>query len=163
MTTDSTKQLLVDGLQELYYDERRLVDALEEMAEGTDDEDVRQAFTKHHEETKGHVDRLERAFDSLDEEATERTDQVLDAMLEEHDQFAAENEGEVLDRYNLATAQKTEHFEIAAYGNLTSLAGKLGYDETADLLEATLREEEHALETVSEVSEQFDIEQVASD
>ena len=39
----------------------------------------------------------------------------------------------------------SEHYEIAAYGNVTSLAGKLGNEEVADLLEETLREEEGAL------------------
>ena len=63
--------------------------------------------------------------------------------------------GDVLDRYNIAAGQKTEHYEIAAYGNVTSLAGKLGEDEAADLLEETLREEEDALDELSQVGEQF--------
>jgi ferritin-like metal-binding protein YciE len=69
----------------------------------------------------------------------------------------------VLDRYNIAAGHKTEHYEIAAYGTLTSLAGKLGQDEVANLLEGTLSEEEQALDELSQAGEQFDERQVTSD
>lgn len=163
MTTDSTEQLLVDGVQELYYMENKLVDALEELSEQSENDELQEAFSEHREETQQHVERLEKVFEELDQEPEERQERIIDAMIEEHDEFASENEGEVLDRYNMAVGQKTEHYEIAAYGNLTSIAGKLGYDEAADLLEETLREEEDALEEVTKVSEQFDQQQVAGD
>jgi ferritin-like metal-binding protein YciE len=163
MTDDSTEKLLVEGVQELYYTEQQLVDATETLADQTNDETVSQAFSEHHEETQGHVDRLEQVFEQIGEEPQTREEQVIDALIDEHEQFAGENEGDVLDRYNISAGQKTEHYEIAAYGNVTSLAGKHGYDEAADLLEETLREEEEALDELSEAGEQFDQEQVASD
>ena len=163
MTTDSTEDLLVEGLEELYYAEQKLVDALETLSEQTDDEAASRAFSEHREETQGHVDRLEQVFEQIGEEPQTRDEAVLDALIDEHEQFAAENDGGVLDRYNIAAGQKTEHYEIAAYGNVTSLAGKLGHDEAADLLEETLREEENALEELSQVGEQFDEQQVAGD
>ena len=163
MTTDSTERLLIEGLQELYYAEQQLVDALETLADQTNDENASQAFSEHREETQGHVDRLEQVFEQIDEEAQTKDEQVVDALIDEHEQFAQENEGEILDRYNIAIGQKTEHYEIAAYGNLTSLAGKLGYDDAADLLEETLREEEEALEELSQAGEQFDEQQVSGD
>ena len=163
MTTETEEQLLIEGLQELYYDEQQLVDALETLADQTENEDARDAFSEHREETEGHVDRLEQVFEKLDQEPQEREDRVVAAMIEEHEQFAGENDGEILDRYNIAAGQKTEHYEIAAYGNLTSLAGKLGHDQAADLLEETLREEEDALSELSEIGEQFDRQQIAGD
>lgn len=163
MTTDSTKQLLVDGLQELYYTEQQLVDALETLADQTNDETASQAFSEHRDETQGHIDRLEQVFEQISEKPQTKDEQVVDALIDEHEQFAQENDGDILDRYNIAAGQKTEHYEIAAYGNLTSLAGRLGYDEAADLLEETLREEESALDEFSQAGEQFDERQVASD
>ncbi|MFH5801228.1 ferritin-like domain-containing protein [Haladaptatus sp. CMAA 1911] len=156
MTSDDTQKLLVEGLQELYYDEQQLVDALETLAEQTDDESASQAFSEHREETQEHVERLEEVFEQIDEQPQERDDRVLDALIEEHEEFASENDGEVLDRYNIAAGQKTEHYEIAAYGNVTSLAGKLGYDEASDMLAETLREEQSALDELSQAGEQFD-------
>ena len=102
-------------------------------------------------------------FEHIGEEPQTRAEQVIDALIDEHEQFAQENDGEVLDRYNIAAGQKTEHYEIVAYGNVTSLAGKLGYDEAADLLEETLREEENALDELSQAGEQFDQQQVDSE
>ena len=162
MTTESIEKYFVEGLQELYYMEQQLVDALETLADGTENEDASQAFSEHREETQEHVDRLEQVFESIDEEAEATEDQVVAALIDEHEQFASENDGEILDRYNLSVGQKTEHYEIAAYGNVTSLAGKLGYEDAADLLEKNLREEEEALEEVTQISEQFDEQTVAS-
>ncbi len=102
-------------------------------------------------------------FEALGEEPEAREDIVVTAMIDEHDNFAGENDGEVLDRYNMAMGQKTEHYEIAAYGNLASLAEKTGHDEAAELLVETLREEQEALEELTESSEQFDQQQIASD
>ncbi|NHN41161.1 DUF892 family protein [Halorubellus sp. JP-L1] len=163
MTTESTEELLVEGLQEMYYTENQLIDALGTLEEQTSDDAAKQGFSKHREETREHVNRLEKVFEQLDESPQEKEDMVVKAMIEEHEQFSGENEGEVLDRYNMEIGQKTEHLEIAAYGSLTSLAGKLGHDEAADVLEETLREEETALEEVTKASEQFDQQQVESE
>ena len=158
---DTSEKLLIEGVQELYYTEQQLIEALETLAEQTDDENASRAFEEHREETEGHVDRLERVFEELDEQPRAKEEQVVDALIDEHEQFARDNDGETLDRYNMAVGQKTEHYEIAAYGNVTSLAGKHGYDEASDLLAETLEEEEQALEEVTQASEQFDERQIA--
>ena len=82
-------------------------------------------------------------------------------MLTEHEQFAGENEGEILERYNMELGQKTEHYEIASYGSLASLAEKTGHDEAAEMLVQTMEEEQAALETVTEISERYDEQQLA--
>ena len=155
------EKLLIEGLQEMYYAEQQLVDALDTLSQQTSDQATSDAFSEHREETQGHVDRLEQVFESIGEEPRTRTDAVVDALVQEHEAFADENDGEVLDRYTLSTGQKTEHYEIAAYGNLTSIAGELGYEEAADLLEETLREEEDALDELSRVGDRFDEQEIA--
>lgn len=163
MTTESIDALLLEGLQEMYYTEQQLVDALEMLADQTDNEDATEAFLEHRAETEGQVDRLERVFDQLGEEPTAMEDSVVASMISEHEQFAQENEGMVLERYNMEVGQKTEHYEIAAYGNLASLAEKTGHEEAAELLVETLREEEDALDKITQVSEQYDEQQIAGD
>ena len=160
---DSSEKLLIEGVQELYYTEQQLIEALETLAEQTNDEDASRAFEEHREETEGHVDRLEQVFELIDEQPRAKEERVVDALIAEHEEFARENDGETLDRYNMAVGQKTEHYEIAAYGNVTSLAGKHGYDEASDLLDQTLEEEEQALKEVTQASEQFDEQQIAGD
>jgi ferritin-like metal-binding protein YciE len=163
MSDDSTQKLLIQGVQELYYTEQQLVDALEGLADQSEYEDASQAFSEHREETRAHADRLEQVFEKLGEEPQTREEKVVDALIQEHEEFASNKDGDVLDRYSIAAGQKTEHYEIAMYGNVTSLAGKLGEDEAADLLEETLREEEDALDELSQVGEQFDQQEVESD
>lgn len=157
MTADSLEDLFVEGLQKIYYTEKQLVDALEELESGSTNEQVKQAFSEHREETQTHVDRLEDVFEHVDQSAETKQDRVVDAMVEEHEEFTQEDPSdEVLERFNIAAGQKSEHYEIATYGNLIPLADELGYDEAADILEENLREEQDALDELSQVGEQFD-------
>ncbi|EKI6142040.1 ferritin-like domain-containing protein, partial [Salmonella enterica] len=48
---------------------------------------------------------------------------------------------EVRDAALIAAAQKVEHYEIASYGTLATLAGQLGYSKALKLLKETLDEE----------------------
>ena len=162
MSTDSLDELLVEGLQEAYYAEQQLVDALETLTDQTEFEDASRAFSEHREETQGHVERLETAFDQLGESAETKQERVVDALIDEHEQFTSDNsEGDVIDRYNIEVGQKTEHYEIATYGSLVSLAGRLGHEDVAETLKENLDEEEQALDKLSQVGDEFDKGKVA--
>lgn len=50
-------------------------------------------------------------------------------------------ENEVRDAALIAAAQKVEHYEIASYGTLATLAEQLGYSKALKLLKETLDEE----------------------
>lgn len=58
--------------------------------------------------------------------------------------------------HNLVAAQKTEHYEIAVYGNLALIADRLGLDEAGDLLHQSLEEEKAALDRLASLTEEFD-------
>ena len=157
MSIDSTEDLFVSGLKHAYYTEQRLLDALAELEETSSNEELKSGFAEHREETQTHVDRLEDVFDQLDHEAEAAEDPVIEGMIEAHEEFMSKDPSdEAIDRYNIAAGQKSEHYEIAAYGNLIPMADQLGYDDVADMLEETLREEQDELETLSEMGEQFD-------
>ena len=55
----------------------------------------------------------------------------------------------------IAGAQKVEHYEIASYGTLATLAGILGHEEAQDLLAQTLEEEKKADSLLSTIAEGF--------
>ena len=59
-------ELLVDELKDLYSAERQIVSALPKMAKKAMHNQLRAAFERHFDETKGHVTRLERIADELD-------------------------------------------------------------------------------------------------
>jgi len=53
----------------------------------------------------------------------------------------------------ISAAQKAEHYEIASYGTLRTLANTLGYSEAAELLDSTLAEEKKADELLTQLAE----------
>ena len=55
-------------------------------------------------------------------------------------------------RRSIATAQRMEHFEIAAYGSAVAFAQQVGYDEVARILDETLDEEVTANQKLSEMA-----------
>ena len=164
MTVSNLQELFVHGLEDIYYAEEELLDALQDLEDQTEKSEVAEAFADHREETRGQIDRLDDVFQMLDMEPETEECEGIEGLIKEHETFVEEEEPteELLTLHNLVAGQKTEHYEIAAYGNLTSLAGKLGHDEAADLLEQTLREEEEALEEVTQISEEFDQREIAS-
>jgi ferritin-like metal-binding protein YciE len=157
MTIDSTEDLFVSGLKHAYYTEQRLVDVLKELEETSSNEELKSGFAKHREETQTQIDRIEDVFDQLDAEAEVEEDPIVEGMIEAHEEFMSkEPSDEAVDRFNIAAGQKSEHYEIAVYGNLVPMADQLGMDDAADQLEESLREEQDELETLSEYGEQFD-------
>ncbi|MDF9745021.1 DUF892 family protein [Natrinema salsiterrestre] len=88
----------------------------------------------------------------------------VEGLLEEYEEFTSMDPAQdVMDYHNMAAAEKTEHYEIAAYGNLIPLADQLGMDEAADLLEENLREEQHALEELTELTEEFEMDAIPAE
>jgi ferritin-like metal-binding protein YciE len=163
MSVDSLNELFVEGLQKMYYTEKKLQEALEELEQSSEDEQVKSAFSEHREETQTHVERLEKVFEHLDQSPEAEQDRIVDAMVEEHEEFTSQDpDGKILERYNIAAGQKSEHYEIAAYGNLIPLADQIGMDEAADLLEENLREEQEALDELSQIGEAFDYDEVSA-
>ena len=67
MPNEGLKELYVDELKDLYNAENQLVKALPKMAKAASSEELRQGFEEHLEQTRGHVERLEKIFKSLDE------------------------------------------------------------------------------------------------
>ncbi len=53
----------------------------------------------------------------------------------------------------IISAQKVEHYEIAAYGSLVQLAKTMGHTEVADILATTLEEEKQTDENLTQIAE----------
>ena len=157
MSAESLEDLFVEGLKEMYYTEQQLVDALEDLEAGSAEDEIKSAFSEHRSETQQHVERLEDVFETIGHDAEANEDPIVEAMIQQHEEFADPDPDEkILERYNLMAAQKSEHYEIASYGNLIPLAQQLGHGDVADELEEIMREEQDALEEVSELGEAFD-------
>ncbi len=146
--------LLETGLKDIYSAEKQLVEALPEIAQAVDDEELEEAVNHHLEQTKKHVSRLEKIFERLgisknDEEMCE----AMAGLIREGKKTIAEFErSPVRDSALIISAQKIEHYEIAAYGSLCELADVLGEDKAHDLLGRTLEEEEETDELLTDIA-----------
>ncbi|MGQ3411611.1 ferritin-like domain-containing protein [Natrinema sp. LN54] len=164
MSMDTIQDLFEHGLEDIYHAEHQLLDALEELESNTEREEIAQAFSEHREETEGQIDRLEEVFDMFGEPPEKEECEGIEGLLEEYEEFVSmDPDQDVMDYHNMAAAEKTEHYEIAAYGNLIPLADQLGMDDAADLLEETLREEQAALEELTELTEEFEIDAIPAE
>jgi len=139
------KELLVEQLQDLLHAEDQLTGALPKMAQAAHHPKLKEAFEKHLVQTQGHVERLRSVFQMLGEEAEPRPCRAMIGLIEEGNETieeGAEKEPIAADLALIAAAQRVEHYEIASYGTVRSLARQIGEVEAARLLSHTLGEEE---------------------
>ena len=152
---DQLRELLVDNLQDLLHAEMQLVKALPEMAEAASHPKLKEALTKHLQQTEGHVERLRSAFELLDEEAEPKPCKGKIGLIEEGKETIQENEDKeelASDLALIAAAQKVEHYEISGYGTARCLARQIDEREVATLLSHTLGEEQSSDFLLSEIA-----------
>ncbi len=147
------KDLFLGELSDVYDAEHRIAKALPKMADAATDPDLKEALTKHLEETKGHIEKVSQVFTAFDEKAKRQECKATVGLLAEGDELASENKGEpTINAAIIAACQKVEHYEIASYGTLIEWANLLGNEDAAGLLEEILGEEEAADDKLSELA-----------
>jgi len=149
------KELLIHELQDLLHAENQLVTALPKMASAAKNLKLREAFEKHLEQTRLHVERLEQAFQMLGEEAEPKPCRAMMGLIEEGQETIREGGGKedfVADLALVAIAQKVEHYEISGYGTAKTLAMQIDERDVARLLTYTLGEEENTDFLLTELS-----------
>jgi ferritin-like metal-binding protein YciE len=154
MKLNTLQKLYTDELRDLYNAENQLLKALPKMAKAASSEDLKEAFEKHLEQTKGHVERLEQVFEELGEKPKGKTCRAMKGLIEEGSEILGEDgEESVLDAGIIVAAQKVEHYEIAGYGSVRTFAHLLGKDKSAELLQTTLDEESETNEILNKLAE----------
>lgn len=145
--------LLLHGLQDIYYAEKQITKALPKMIDKATNQDLKTGLKNHLEETKGQIDRLEKAFAKLGKEPKAVTCHAIDGIIKEADESAGEiDDKAVLDAAIVANCQAVEHYEIARYGTLIAWAESSGNDEIVRLLNTTLNEEHAANKKLNTVA-----------
>ena len=161
--TQTLHDAFLDELKDAYDAEKQLTKALPKLAKASASPELRQAFEDHLEETNGHVEKLEQVFQSLDEKVKGKHCDGIAGIIEEGKNVMGEEfEGATLDAVLIASAQRAEHYEIAAYGTLVAWAKVMGHNDAADLLQEILDEEKAADEKLNAIAESGVNEQAAS-
>jgi ferritin-like metal-binding protein YciE len=147
-------QLFHHLLQDVYYAEKELTKALPKMAKEADDDELKKAFSNHLEETKEHVQRLEKAFEMIDKPAKgKKCDAIIGIVAEGDEVIEDVDDPQTLDAGLIGAGQAAEHYEIARYGTLIAWAKQLGKPQIARLLHETLEEEKKADALLTKIAE----------
>ena len=154
MADGTLHDAFLDELRDAYDAEKQLTKALPKLAKAASSTELRTAFENHLQETRGHVDRLERVFESLDEKIRGKHCDGIAGIIEEGKGVMEEDFDEAtMDACLIAAGQRAEHYEMAAYGTLVAWARGMGHVEAADLLQQTLDEEKAADKKLTKLAE----------
>lgn len=153
MTLATPRDLFLHELSDLLSAENIFLGILDESSKLAENADAKKAFSDHHKETKGQIERLNKVFKILGEEPEQVTCYGAEGLRKEHDSLKEENpEGLVKELGLLMGGDKSEHYEICAYRNLMNMARSMGESDVADLLGETLAEEEEADKLVRSIA-----------
>jgi ferritin-like metal-binding protein YciE len=148
-------EFFATSLQELYWSETHLTKVLSSMSQAATAEELRDAFKLHAEQTEKHAKRLEEAFGKLNMEPQAEPCVGLQGLFDEGWQVIDETEdgSAVRDVALIVAAQKVEHYEIACYGSLITLAKTIGHNDVAKILAPTLEEEKNTDAILTSIAE----------
>src|SRR3954449_7046752 len=119
----------LDELRDMYHAEKQLTNALPKLAKKAKNPDLSEAFQSHLAETENHVTRLEQVFAELGETPKTKTCDGMKAIIDEANEMIGESyDDQTMDAVLIASAQRAEHYEIAAYGTLVTWARTMEHD-----------------------------------
>lgn len=151
---DDPRELFLHELGDLLFAENTLIKALPKLATEASDTGLQEGFEAHLEETKQHAANLEQVFRSVGETAKAEKCPGIEGITKEHDEFMRKEQPspEVCDMFLTGAGARAEHYEIAAYTGLITMARALGETDAVPLLEQNLKQEKAALAKLEEAA-----------
>ena len=156
MPMQTAQDLFIHELGDMYDAEQRIAQMLPMLATECNNDQVRTAFEFHAQQTRQHIQNLDRCFQALGVQAPKVTCTAIQGLKQEHDSFVKESPSQdILTMFDLGGASKTEHYEIASYTDLINAARQLGQQQCAQLLQQNLQQEQEMEQRVSQLSQQL--------
>jgi ferritin-like metal-binding protein YciE len=153
---NSLHDLYITELKDLFDAENRMIKALPKMAKAAGSPELRSAFEEHLQQTQVHSDRLSRIFERMNESPKGGKCKGMEGIIDEgEDLMGQDAPPAVCDAALISSAQRVEHYEIAAYGTVRTFARRLGADQDVQLLEETLREEKDTDKKLTTLAESY--------
>jgi ferritin-like metal-binding protein YciE len=153
MKFDSLKDVFEEQVNDLRSAEEQLVQALPKMAGAASSDELRTAFEEHLAQTRGHLERIDDVIAMTGiSKSGEECKGMKGLIAEGNEIVSATGDPTAKDAALIAAAQRVEHYEIAAYGTVATLADHLDLDDAKDLLGQTLDEEEAADKLLTKVA-----------
>jgi ferritin-like metal-binding protein YciE len=154
-TNSKLKEFFVDQLKDIYWAEMKLVKALPKLQEAATTPELKDAFGKHCHQTYTHIERLQQVFGMVNEEVDISKCPAMAGIIDEGEDIIDDTEDGTAQRDAglIFAGQKAEHYEIATYGGLVTLAKTMGYNDAAEILHQTLTEEKEADVLLTQIAE----------
>jgi ferritin-like metal-binding protein YciE len=148
-------ELFLDELRDIYWAEKHLTKAMPRLRKACTSQELGEAFDRHLVETEEQIRRIEEVFELLGEKARAVKCEAMDGLVREAQELISElpKGSMVRDAGLIISAQKVEHYEIAAYGSLVQLAKTMGKTEVAQVLAQTLEEEKRTDQLLTQLAE----------
>ncbi|TXK45803.1 ferritin-like domain-containing protein [Pontibacter qinzhouensis] len=154
MKLNNLNDLLLHELKDIYSAENQITKALPAMMKACSSEKLKSAFQDHLEVTERQIDRLEKVFELMGEKVKGEKCKAMEGIIKEAESMMSEKaDADVMDAALIASAQRVEHYEIAAYGTVCTFAKQLGLTDVADLLHQTLEEEKTTDQLLTQIAE----------
>ena len=151
--------LLLYKLKVLLTTEREIEQMLPRLEREARDDELKEGFRRHLEETRRHVQNVEQAFKVLGAEPQGTAAPAIKGLKTQHEGFASAADDDVLpdvlDAVSAGSAAATEHHEIAEYEGAITLAQGLGLGGVAEVLQENLRDDEQMLNGVKQVAQRL--------
>lgn len=140
-------------LRDMYWAEKEIVKDLPKMTEYASYPELQQAFNLHLEQTRHQVERLEECFRVIGREPDSKKCKGMEGILDEGSEYLKKDaDPATRDAALITSAQRVEHYEIAAYGTLRAYAEMLGHHRAAELHQQTLEEEKETDRKLNELA-----------
>ena len=154
MKLNNLKDLLLHELQDIYSAEQQITKALPKMMKATSSDKLKQAFEKHLQETEQQIQRLENVFKMMGVKTKGEKCKAMEGIIKEAESMMSEKADEsVMDAALIGSAQRVEHYEIAAYGTVCTWAKQLGMNDVLEQLVMTLEEEKKTDVLLTKIAE----------
>src|SRR5450432_3992084 len=106
MNKEMLRELYVEELKDIYSAETQLTKALPKMAKAASSDELQEGFEEHLEQTKEHVQRLEKIFEMLEASPTGKKCFGMEGLIKEGAEVIGEDfEDDVKDAALIAAAQ----------------------------------------------------------
>ncbi|WP_349370645.1 DUF892 family protein [Salinarimonas sp.] len=153
MAVSHLRDLYLEELQEMRSAEDLMTNAMPKLARQATHTGLSKMLEDDVADTRAHRERLEAILTRHGANPREHRDQSMAALVAEAEKWAGQiDDPECRDTALIASAQRLQHYEIAAYGSLATWAKQLGFQEDLDQLLAILDEEKRADETLTDLA-----------
>lgn len=143
MAIKNLTQLLKHELGDLLYAEKTVLKGIRKMRKEVKNPEILARLDEHYAETEQQITNVEAAFETIGYKAKAEKCPGILGLIEEHDEFKEEEEPSkaMLEAFDLGSALRIEHYEIAAYKTSIAVAKALGNTKCVQLLTVNLQQE----------------------